>query len=78
MKDDRLGFGYGRDLSSSSQRRANKAKLPDVWEVFYDFRLTSYLRAGVTLQARDEFSDLVAGFRVKTEFDLLNLGRAFK
>jgi hypothetical protein len=32
----------------------------------------------VTLQARDEFSDLVAGFRVKTEFDLLNLGRAFK
>lgn len=78
MKDDRLGFGYGRDLSSSSLRRANKAKLPDVWEVFYDFRLTSYLRAGVTLQARDEFSDLVAGFRVKTEFDLLNLGRAFK
>src|ERR687885_183628 len=74
MKDDRLGFGYGRDLSSSSLRRANKAKLPDVWEVFYDFRLTSYLRAGVTLQARDEFSDLVAGFRVKTEFDLLNLG----
>lgn len=78
MKDDRLGFGYGRDLSSSSLRRANKAKQPDVWEVFYDFRLTSYLRAGVTLQARDEFSDLVAGFRVKTEFDLLNLGRAFK
>ena len=78
MKDDRLGFGYGRDLSSSSQRRANKAKQPDVWEVFYDFRLTSYLRAGVTLQARDEFSELVAGFRVKTEFDLLNLGRAFK
>src|SRR5919202_696387 len=78
MKNDRLGFGYGRDLSSSSLRRANKAKLPDVWEVFYDFRLTSYLRAGVTLQARDEFSDLVAGFRVKTEFDLLNLGRAFK
>ena len=78
MKDDRLGFGYGRDLSNSSLRRATKAKVPDVWEVFYDFRVTSYLRAGVTLQARDEFSDIVAGFRVKTEFDLLNLGRIFK
>ncbi len=78
MKDDRLGFGYGRDLSNDSLRRASRNKVPDVWEVFYDFRLTSYLRAGVTLQARDEFSDIVAGFRVKTEFDLLNLGRAFK
>jgi hypothetical protein len=78
MKDDRLGFGYGRDLSNDSLRRASRNKVPDVWEVFYDFRLTSYLRAGVTLQARDEFSDIVAGFRVKTEFDLLNLGRAFR
>jgi len=78
MKNDRLGFGYGRDLSSDSLRRATKAKVPDVWEVFYDFRVTSYLRAGVTLQARDQFSDIVAGFRVKTEFDLLNLGRIFK
>jgi hypothetical protein len=78
MKDDRLGFGYGRDLSNDSLRRASRNKVPDVWEVFYDFRLTSYLRAGVTLQARDEFSDIVAGVRVKTEFDLLNLGRAFR
>ena len=78
MKDDRLGFGYGRDLSSNSLRRASGNKVPDVWEVFYDFRVTPYLRAGVALQARDEFSDLVAGFRVKTEFDLLNLGRTFR
>jgi hypothetical protein len=78
MQDDRLGFGYGRDLSNNSLRRASGNKVPDVWELFYDFRLTSYLRAGVTLQARDEFSDIVAGFRVKTEFDLLNLGRAFR
>jgi hypothetical protein len=78
MKDDRLGFGYGRDLSNDSLRRASRNKVPDVWEVFYDFRLTSFLRAGVTLQARDEFSDIVAGVRVKTEFDLLNLGRAFR
>jgi hypothetical protein len=78
MRDDRLGFGYGRDLSSDSLRRGTGKKVPDVWELFYDFRLTSYLRAGVTLQARDQFSDFVAGFRVKTEFDLLNLGRAFR
>ena len=78
MKDDRLGFGYGRDLSSNSLRRASGNKVPDVWEVFYDFRVTPYLRAGVALQARDEFSELVAGFRVKTEFDLLNLGRTFR
>ena len=78
MKDDRLGFGYGRDLSSNSLRRLTGNKVPDVWEVFYDFRVTPYLRAGVALQARDEFSELVAGFRVKTEFDLLNLGRTFR
>lgn len=76
MQDDRLGFGYGRDLSNDTLRRANGNKRPDVWEVFYDFRVTPYLRAGVALQARDEFSDIVAGFRVKTEFDLL--GRLFK
>lgn len=71
MKDDRFGLGYGRDLSNDTLRRANGNKRQDVWEAFYDFRVTPYLRAGVTLQARDEFSDIVAGFRVKTEFDLL-------
>lgn len=76
MPDDRLGFGYGRDLSNNDLRRANGNKVPDVWEVFYDFRVTSYLRAGVTLQAREEFSDIVAGFRVRTDIDLL--GRLFR
>ncbi len=76
MKDDRLGFGYGRDLSNNSLRRDVGNKVPDVWELFYDFRLLPNLRAGVTLQARDEFSDVTAGFRVKTELDLL--GRLFR
>ncbi len=76
MQDDRLGFGYGRDLSNNDLRRQSGNKVPDVWELFYDFRVLSNLRAGVTLQARDEFSDVVAGFRVKTEFDLL--GRLFR
>lgn len=78
MPTDRLGFGYGRNLSNNDLRRDNGNKTPDVWEVFYDFRLSPNFRAGVTLQARDEFSDIVAGFRVKTEFDLLRLGRIFR
>jgi hypothetical protein len=78
MKDDRLGFGYGRNLSNNDLRRDLGNKVPDVWEAFYDFRITPYLRAGVTLQARDEFSDVVAGVRVKTEFDLLGIGRLFR
>ncbi len=76
MQDDRLGFGYGRDLSNNGLRRDLGNKVPDVWELFYDFRLLPNLRAGVTLQARDEFSDVIAGFRVKTEIDLL--GRLFR
>jgi hypothetical protein len=65
-------------LSNNDLRRELGNKVPDVWEVFYDFRVTPYLRAGVSLQARDEFSDVVAGFRVKTEFDLLGIGRLFQ
>ncbi|HEY9739727.1 MAG TPA: hypothetical protein V6C90_04485 [Coleofasciculaceae cyanobacterium] len=76
MKDDRLGFGYGRDLSNDDLRSTTKAKVPDVWELFYDFLISPNLRAGVTLQAREQFSDFVAGFRVKTELDLL--GRLFR
>jgi hypothetical protein len=78
MRDDRLGFGYGRNLSNNDLRRDNGNKVPDVWELFYDFRVTPYLRAGVSLQARDEFSDVVAGFRVRTDFDLLRIGRLFR
>jgi hypothetical protein len=78
MQEDRLGFGYGRDLSNNEMRRKDGNKVPDVWELFYDFRVSPYLRAGVTLQARDEFSDVTAGFRVKTEFDLTSLGRLIR
>ena len=78
MRDDRLGFGYGRDLSNNGLRRELGNKVPDVWELFYDFRISRNLRAGVTLQARDAFSDIVAGFRVRTDFDLTSLGRLFR
>jgi hypothetical protein len=76
MRDDRLGLGYGRALSNNELRRDSGNKVPDVLEAFYDFRITPYLRAAVSLQARDEFSDFVAGFRVRTDIDLL--GRLFR
>jgi hypothetical protein len=76
MPDDRLGFGYGRNLSNDELRRDNDDKVPDVWELFYDARISQNFRAGATLQARDEFSDFVAGFRVRADFDLL--GRLFR
>lgn len=75
MPDDRLGLGYGRQLSNDDLRRDRGDEVPDVWELFYDFRLSPNLRAGVTLQGRDEFSDTILGFRVKTEFDLLGSSR---
>jgi len=74
-QDDRLGLGYGRDLSNDSLRSRIGAKVPDVWELFYDLRVFPNLRAGVTLQVRNEFSDVVAGFRVKTDWDLSSLVR---
>lgn len=62
MPEDRLGVGYAYGPSFSED--------DDVWEVFYDTRLTTNLRAGVALQARDEFSDVVFGFRVRTDWSL--------
>jgi len=69
--DDRLGLAYGRNLSNETLRRENGDEVPDVWELFYDFRFAPNLRLGFTLQQRDGFSDTYAGFRVKTEFDII-------
>jgi Carbohydrate-selective porin, OprB family len=68
MPDDRLGLGYGRQLSNSSLR---DDKNPDVIEIFYDVRVRPNLRVGVTFQAKDEFSESIAGFRVRSDFDLI-------
>lgn len=70
MKQDRLGFGYGRELSHEDGRRIRGDKVPDVWELFYDARISPNFRAGVTLQARDEFSDVILGFRVRTDWQI--------
>jgi hypothetical protein len=69
-KNDRLGLAYGRALSNEQLRREAKADVPDVLELFYDFRFLSNLRLGFTLQQRNSFEDTYAGFRLKTEFDV--------
>ena len=72
---DRLGLAYGRDLSNEDLRRQSGGKVPDVLEAFYDFRLLPYLRVGLTFQERNQFSDTIFGFRIKTEFDVSPIRR---
>lgn len=73
--DDRLGLGYGRELSNESLRRDRDQDIPDVLELFYDLRLTQNLRVGASLQGRDGFSETVAGLRVRADFNLSELWR---
>lgn len=75
---DRLGIGYGRQLSNTDLRRDLGNKIPDVLEAFYDIPILPNLRAGVTLQSRNQFSETVFGFRVKTEFDVVPFRRPFR
>ncbi len=74
VPDDRLGIAYGQDLSNDARRVAAGNKRPDALEVFYDFKLLNNLRMGFSIQERNSFSELVAGFRVKTEFDVTPKG----
>ncbi len=67
---DRLGLAYGRQLSNADLRRSVSNTTLDVLELYYDFRLSPNLRGAVMLQERNEFSETVAGFRIKTEFDV--------
>jgi Carbohydrate-selective porin, OprB family len=69
---DRLGIGYGWGLSNESLRLAQGADQPDVFEVFYDTRLSPNLRAGVSVQQRDGFSETILGFRIRADFELLD------
>lgn len=76
--DDRLGVAYGRQLSNDNLRRQNGEERPDVLEVYYDFRFLSNLRLGFSLQQRNDFSETIAGVRVKTEFDVTPRGRVLQ
>lgn len=70
MESDRLGVGYGQALSNDQIRRDNDDEIPDVLEVFYDFRLLPGIRVGVSYQSLNEFSESIAGFRVRGDFNL--------
>jgi hypothetical protein len=74
-QNDRLGLAYGRRLSNDQLRRESGDEVPDVLELFYDFRFLPNLRIGFTLQERNGFSETYGGFRVKTEFDITPRGR---
>lgn len=67
MEDDRLGLGYGRNLSTA----AVNGRTPDALELFYDFELMPHLRLGFTFQQRDQFQESFAGFRIRSDFNLL-------
>lgn len=73
--DDRLGLAYGRGLSNDNLRKRNDDRSPDVLELFYDFRFLPNLRVGFSIQERNQFSEIIAGVRVKTEFDVTPRGR---
>jgi hypothetical protein len=71
MTNDRLGVGYGQALSNAEIRRDNNEDIPTVLEVFYDFRLLPGIRVGVSYQSLNEFSESIAGFRVRGDFNLV-------
>ncbi|NJL39510.1 MAG: porin [Leptolyngbyaceae cyanobacterium SM1_4_3] len=74
MPNDRLGLAYGRGLSNESLRNRSDRDIPDVAEIFYDFSVLPNLRLGFTLQQLDGFSETIAGFRIRTEFDVTPRG----
>ena len=68
--NDRLGIGYGRGLSNDRLRQDLGNRLSDVGEIFYDFEVVPHLRLGFTLQALNNFSETIAGVRIRTVFNL--------
>lgn len=62
LPGDRLGLGYGRQLSNSDLRQGS---IPDVWELFYDAQVIDNLRAGVSVQQRNGFSETYLGLRLR-------------
>jgi len=69
MAGDRLGLGYGRQLSNNALRQASGNSVPDVWELFYDAKIFDNLRAGISLQQRNAWTETYLGFRVR--YDLV-------
>ncbi len=62
---DRLGLGYGRELSQNDLRTGNR---PDVLEAFYDVPIRDDVRVAVSLQEREAFTETVLGIRLRAQF----------
>jgi hypothetical protein len=75
MAGDRLGLGYGRQLSNPSLRQASGNPVPDVWELFYDAPVLDNLRAGVSVQQRNAWTETYLGFRLRYDLVWNPLGR---
>lgn len=71
MQRDRLGIAYGQQLSNDRLRRQADDRLPDAFEVFYDFAVLPNLRLGFSFQSTDNFSETILGVRVKTDFNMV-------
>jgi hypothetical protein len=70
MENDRLGLGYGRNLTTT----VPSGQSPDVLELFYDFEVIPNIRLGFTFQQRDQFQESYAGFRIRGDLNLLPSG----
>ncbi|MEO1068937.1 MAG: hypothetical protein AAFW95_07425, partial [Cyanobacteria bacterium J06638_6] len=57
-------------------RQASGGPVPDVWELFYDAQIIDNLRAGVSVQQRNAFSETYLGFRVRYDLRWSPLGRS--
>ncbi|MEO0535163.1 MAG: porin [Cyanobacteria bacterium P01_A01_bin.123] len=62
---DRLGLAYGQELSNRDLRTG---ATPDVWELLYDAPIFSWMRAGVSLQSRNQLSDTFIGLRLRADW----------
>jgi hypothetical protein len=76
LPGDRLGLGYGRQLSNTGLQSASGSPTPDVWELFYDTQIIDNLRAGVSVQQRNAFTETYLGFRVRYDLSWYPLRRA--
>ncbi|WOD37647.1 hypothetical protein [Nodosilinea sp. E11] len=76
LPGDRLGLGYGRQLSNDALRQSSGGPVPDVWELFYDAQIVDNLRAGVSVQQRNAFTETYLGFRVRYDLRWNPLRRA--
>ncbi len=70
MPGDRLGLAYGQGLSNEGLGRSSGVPTANALELFYDFRVLPNLRLGFSVQQVDNFSETIAGVRVRTDFDI--------